>query len=386
LNTKNKRIAITVGAGFVPGMNAVAIGATLTAAGMGWEVVGIRDGFDGLLYADRYTDGGLVPLAPQFVENLDPAASDLLGQSPWVDPFHVRRIDDDGMAEEVDVSDQLLDRLKSEGVDALISVVGGRGLSILYKLHRKGLNTVCIPRSVENDIASTMVSFGFNSALTFTIEMLDRARQAARAAHQIGVVEVLGAQSGWLALQGGVAAGADVILIPEIPCDLREVAAKLKEAVKPERPYALVVVAEGAKFIDDPKDKSKEPSSLRASLSPLATDEAGEHVIRRSGRAASTVAHKLQRLMAQETYPLVLGPWVRGAAPSAVDRQLALGYGAAAVRALNAEENGVMVAFHPPDIDFVPLAKAINRVRTVPVDSEFVQIARSLGIFLGGEV
>jgi 6-phosphofructokinase 1 len=164
------------------------------------------------------------------------------------------------------------------------------------------------------------------------------------------------------------------------------VAAKLKEAVKPERPYALVVVAEGAKFIDDPKDKSKEPSSLRASLSPLATDEAGEHVIRRSGRAASTVAHKLQRLMAQETYPLVLGPWVRGAAPSAVDRQLALGYGAAAVRALNAEENGVMVAFHPPDIDFVPLAKAINRVRTVPVDSEFVQIARSLGIFLGGEV
>lgn len=383
MNTKNKRIAINVGSGFTPGINAVAIGATLTAGGMGWEVVGIRDGFDGLLYPDRYPDGGLVPLSPQFVESLDLTGSDLLGQSPSVDPFHVRRIDDDGMAEEIDVSDELLERLKAEGIDALISVVGGRGLSILYKLHRKGLNTVCIPRSVENDIASTMVSFGFNSALTFTIEMLDRARQAARASRQIGVIEVLGSQSGWLALQGGVAAGADVILIPEIPCDLRVVAAKLEEAVTPERPYALVVVAEGAKFIDDPEAKSAEPSSLRASLSPLATDEASDYAIRRSGRAADAVARKLQLLTAQETYPAVLGPWARAGSPSAVDRQLALAYGAAAVRALNAGENGAMVAFQPPDIDTVPLVKAINRVRTVPADSEFVQIARSLGIFLG---
>jgi 6-phosphofructokinase 1 len=386
LSTTNRRIAINVGAGFVPGMNAVAMGATLTAGALGWEVVGIRDGFDGLLYPDRYPDGGLVPLSPKFVENLDLAASDLLGQSPWVDPFHVRRVDEDGMAEEVDVSDQLLERLKAEGIDALISVVGGRGLSILYKLHRKGLNTVCIPRSVENDIASTMVSFGFNSALTFTIEMLDRARLAARGARQIAVVEVLGAQAGWLALQGGTAAGADVILIPEVPCDLREVAAKLKEAVRPDRPYALVVVAEGARFIEDPQAEAKEPSSLKASLSPLATGESGQHVIRRSGRAADKVATTLQLLTAEETYPLVLGPWVRGAAPSAVDRQLALAYGAGAVRALSAGENGVMVAFHPPDIESVPLAKAINRVRTVPADSEFVQIARSLGIFLGGEV
>lgn len=383
MNTKNKRIAINVGSGFSPGTNAVAIGATLTAGAMGWEVVGIRDGFDGLLYPDRFTNGGLVPLSPQSVENLDHAASDLLGQSPLVDPFRVRQINDDGFAEEVDVSDEILDRLKSEGIDALISVVGGRGLSIFYKLHRKGLNTVCIPRSVENDIASTVVSFGFNSALTFTIEMLDRARLAARASRQIGVVEVMGAQSGWLALQGGVAAGADVILIPEIPCNLREVAAKLEKTMRPDRPYGLVVVAEGATFIEDPLEKPKEPSSFKASLSPLATDPASEHAIQRSGRAADTVARKLQLLMAEETYPLVLGPWVRGAAPSAVDRQLALAYGAAAVRALNAGENGVMVAFHPPEIETVPLVKAINQVRTVPTDSGFVQIARSLGIFLG---
>ena len=216
----------------------------------------------------------------------------------------------------------------------MISVVGGRGLSILYKLHRKGLNAVCVPRSIENDIAATAVSFGFNSALSFTIEMLDRVRQAAQAARKIGVVEVLGAQAGWLALQAGIAVRADAVLIPEIPCDLMAVAARLKEQVTSQRPYGLVVVAEGTTFIADPQAKAQ-PSSLKASLSPLATGEASDHVIQRSGQAAETVANGLQLLMAHEIYPLVLGPWVRGGAPTAVDRQLGIAYGAGAVRALS---------------------------------------------------
>ena len=132
-----------------------------------------------------------------------------------------------------------MEALKAEGIDALISVVGGQGLSIAYKLHRKGLNAVCIPRSIENDIAATMVSFGFNSALSFTIEMLDRVRQAAQSARKIGVVEVLGGQAGWLALQAGIAVCADAVLIPEIPCDLDKVAARLKEKLTPRRPYGL---------------------------------------------------------------------------------------------------------------------------------------------------
>ncbi len=126
--------------------------------------------------------------------------------------------------------------------------------------------------------------------------------------------------------------------------------------------------------------------SLKASLSPLATGEASEHVIQRSGQAAETVANRLQLLIAEETFPLVLGPWVRGGAPTAVDRQLGLGYGAGAVRALRAGKNGVMVAFSPPDIKFVPLTEAINKVRTVPADSEFMKIAESLGICLGREL
>ena len=135
------------------------------------------------------------------------------------------------MVEEVDLSDQLLAALRAERIDGVIGVVGGRGLSILYKLHRKGLNTVCVPRSIENDIAVTSVSFGFNTALSFTIEMLDRVRQAAQSARKIAVVEVLGEQSGWLALQAGIAVCADVVLIPEIPADLKAVAARLRDAV-----------------------------------------------------------------------------------------------------------------------------------------------------------
>jgi 6-phosphofructokinase 1 len=380
-----RRIAIMVGAGYIPGINAVVMGAALAAGKLGWETVGIRDGFDGLLHPERYPDGGLLTLSPELVATLDPTAAGLLGQAPRVDPFHVRRVNEDEMVEEVDMSDQLLSRLKAEDIDAVISVVGGRGLSIVYKLHRKGLNAVCVPRSIENDVAATMVSFGFNTALSFTIEMLDRVRQAAQAARKIAVVEVLGEQAGWVALQAGIAVCADAVLIPEIPCDLRALASRLQDKVTPRRPYGLVVVAEGAKLVEDARPQEK-PSPLKASLSPLATGDASEHVIRKSGQAAETVATRLQLLIAEETYPLVLGPWVRGGAPTAVDRQLALGYGAGAVRAINAGEYGTMVAFVPPDIRFVPLAEAINKVRTVPADSEFIQIARSLGIFLGREL
>jgi len=388
MKTNMKRIAINVGSGFVPGMNAVVMGAALAAGRLGWEMVGIRDGFGGLLHPERYPDGGLVPLSPQLVENLDPAGGGILGQSAVVDPFHVRRVNDDHMAEEVDMSDDLLQALKAAKTDAVITATSGRGLSILYKLHLKGLNTVCIPRSVENDIAATMVSFGANSALSFTIEMLDRARQAAQSARKIAVVEVLGRQTGWLALQAGIAACADAILIPEIPCDLRKVAARLKEKITPSRPYALVVVAEGAKWVTQQKPADKaDPNPLKASLSPLATgDDHSAHVIEPSGHAAQSVALALQQLIAEETYPLVLGIWARGGTPTALDRQLGLGYGAGAVRALNAGENGVMVAFQPPDIRFVPLEDAINHVRTVPAESEFLKIAKSLGICLGGEL
>jgi 6-phosphofructokinase 1 len=287
------------------------------------------------------------------------------------------------MVEEVDMSDELLKKLKAEKIDAVISIVGGKGLTILYQLHKKGLNTVCVPRSIENEIASTSVSFGFNTALTFTIDMLDRARLAAKAAQKIAVVEVQGGEAGWIALQAGIAVAADAVLIPEIPVDLQHVAAHLKNKMSGKKSWGLVVVAQGAKIITQ-KKKEEKVSSLKASLSPLATgDSNSEFVIHSSGQAAQAVATGLQLRIAEETFPMVIGPWVRGGAPSAVDRQLGVAYGAGAIQALEAGKNGVMVAFVPPDVKFVPLAEAINKVRTIPAGSMFFQVADSLGIYVG---
>ena len=345
------------------------MGAAITGGKLGWEMIGIRDGFEGLLYPERYPNGGLITLSPELIENLDPATGGILGQAPRVDPFHARTVN----SEEVDLSDEILKRLKEEDIDALISIVGDQGLGILYKLHCKGLHTVCIPRSIENDIATTAISFGFNSALSITIEMLNKAYQAAKSARKIAVVEVPGEQAGWIALQAGIAVRADAVLMPEIPCDLKHVASRLKDKLSVRRPYGLVVVAEGAKFVD-------------YSQSPPATGEAGDQVIQRSGQVAETVATTLQPMIATEIYPLVIGAWARGGNPTALDHQLGMAYGAGAVQVLKGGQHGVMVAFVPPDIKFVPLADAINKVRTVPADSEFLRIAQSLGIYLGNRL
>jgi 6-phosphofructokinase 1 len=267
----------------------------------------------------------------------------------------------------------------------VIAVVGGRGLSILYKLHRKGLNIVGVPRSIENDIAATAVSFGFNSALSFTIEMLDRAREAAQSARKIAVVEVLGAQAGWIALQAGIAARADAVLMPETPCHLRHLAARLKDKLSHRRPWGLVVVAEGAQLLDDPPKQVDGSSIAPIGASPRlsATGKAGAPIVPGPGQAAETVATRLRPRIEGDVYPLVIGPWARGGNPTAVDQQLGMAYGAGAVQVLKAGRNGVMVAFAPPEITFVPLAEAVGKVRIVPHDSEFMRIAQSLGIYLG---
>lgn len=355
---------------------------------MGWEVIGIRDGFDGLLFPDRYPAGGLVPLTRELVEHVSGSGGSILGTAGRSDPFHVRTINSENAVEEVDRSDELLEKIREHGIDGVVSVAGPRALSILFKLHRKGLKTVCVPKSVENDVAATQLSFGFNSALSFATETLDRVRQAAESARKIAVAEVLGDHAGWLALQAGIAVCADAVLIPEIPYNLASIAAKLRAERQAGRTFGLVVVSEGANPApsSEPPPQGQVPDSLKASLSPNATGESSSRVIHRSGQVAETVALQLQRLTDHETYSLNLGQLVKGGAPTAVDRQLGLGYGAAAVRALHENQSGVMVVFQPPDLKFVSLAEAINKVRTVPADSMFMQIARSLGIDFGDEV
>jgi 6-phosphofructokinase 1 len=384
MTAEGKRIAVNLGGGYVPGLNAVITGVVLAASELGWDVLGIRDGFDGLLFPDRYPEGGVMVLTPAIVENLAGATGCILGTAGHSDPFHVRTINAENIVEEVDWSDELLRTIHKDRIDAVISVVGARALSILWKLSRKGLQTVCVPKSVENDVAATMLSFGFNTALSFVSEMLERCRQAAQSTRRIAVVEVLGEHSGWLALQSGMAVAADAVLIPEVPYDLRKVAARLREKRKAGHTSGLVVVAEGAKPLAgvDARPRTSDPK-MKAALSPGATGDEGFHVIERAGRVAAEAALEIQRLTDQETYPLVLGQLARGGTPTVVDRQLGLGSGAGAVCALHRGQSGVMVVFQPPDLKFVSMAEAINKFRTVPADGEFLRIARALGIALG---
>jgi 6-phosphofructokinase 1 len=373
-----RRIAINVGAGYLPGINTVITGAARAAGLLGWDIVGIRDGFQGLLHPESYPDGGLVTLSPQMIADLDPFEEGILGQAPRVDPFHDTTLIFGDKVEEVDHSDEIIKRLKAENIGALISVVGNQGLGILYELHRKGLHTVCIPKSIENDIPATSVSFGFNTALSFTIDMLQRAKQAARSARKIAIVEVIGEQAGWLALQAGIAISADAVLMPEIPYNLNMLARRLDGKISARRPYGLVIVANGLKLFRNSL-VVKDTHSREDLLIPQAT----EQLIIPFEKAAETLARELQLLTGKETYPLVIGSWARAGSPTSIDLQLGMAYGAGAIHALKASKNGVMVAFAPPEIKYVPLAEVIDRVRTVSADSEFLNIAESLGIYFG---
>lgn len=378
-----RRIAINSGGGYVPGLNYVVAGAVRAARQKGWQILGIRDGFDGLLAPEHYPEGGLIDLTA--MDDLEGRPGSILGTAPRIDPFRMRNVNESSFVEEVDRSDALIGMVREKGIDAVISIAGGsaltgsHALSVAFKLGRKGLPIICIPKSIENDIAATSLSFGYNSALSFAVDTLDRIRTAARDVRRLAVVEVPGAETGWLALQSALAASADAALIPEIPYDVAALAGALRT-----KPHAsLVVVAEGARPAGAAAAAADD--GLRKSLSPLSDPAygSGSRVIERAGLAAEGVAQELQRLLGVESFALVLGQLVRGGAATAVDRQLGLGYGAAAVRALAAGETGVMLSFQPPDIHSVPLAEALNKVRRVPPESAFMEIAASLGVSHG---
>lgn len=392
MNPRATKIAINIGSGLLPGLDLVLAGAALAADGLGIEVVGIRDGYDGLLYPERYREGGLVPLRPGIADTAGRGGS-LIGVAARTDPFRVRTITPENQVDEVDRSDDVLEALRAAGIDAVISVVGGsaitglHALSVAFKLHRKGLRTVCVPKSVENEIASVPQALGYNSVLSHTAEMLERIRTGAQDIGRLAVVEVPGQHAGWLALQSGMAALADAVLLPEIPYDLAKVASTLADHEGVGRRPALVVVAEGARPVAGGATAAPDAGGLRASLTPNADPEfgEGEHVIDRTGAAAKSVALALQRLTERDVLPFSLGHLVRGGASTALDRQLALAYGAGAVRALHAGEDGVMVTFQPPDLKTIPLHETLNRIRTVPAESELMHIARALGIAFGDQ-
>ena len=362
-----KKIAICTGGGDAPGLNAVIHGAVYAARGRGWQIVGIRDGYDGLLEPERYPHGGLVELTRSVVREIPHLGGTILGTTNRGHPF--RRVIDnpDGTKKEIDRSSELIQRFRDNQIDAVISVGGDGSLTIANQLHEKGVWIVGVPKTIDNDLESTTLTFGFNTAVSFATECIDRLHSTAYSHQRIMVVEVMGRYAGWIALHAGLAGRADAILIPELPYKIENVGAHLANKHREGKPYSIVVVAEGAKPIGgDVIVKSREIGRVE-----------------RLGGIGETVAAQLQELTGKESRSIVLGHLLRGGAPTALDRNLGVAFGAGAVVALSKGLNGVMVALKPPRLEFVPLKEAIAKLRLVPPDSEFVVVARTVGIAFG---
>lgn len=362
-----RRIAINTGGGDAPGLNAVIRAVTVCAHNQGWECVGVREGYNGLLSPERYPDGGLVPLSAERVRGITHLGGTILGSTNVGNPLRFPVTLKSGRVVEQDRSAELVAAFRTQRIDALVSVGGDGSLAIASALARKGLRVVGVPKTIDNDLDRTVVTFGFDTAVSFATECLDRLHSTAESHRRVMVVEVMGRYAGWIALNAGVSGTADAILIPEIPYDIRKVVAKIQERAASGRQFAIVVVAEGAR----PK---------RGGFSVV---ERRLGAAERLGGAGHKVARELQALTRKETRCVVLGHLLRGGSPTTFDRLLSLRFGAAAVRALAAGRSGIMVALDPPHVRYVPLALATHRMKTVALDSDTVATARELGICLG---
>lgn len=362
-----RRIAINTGGGDAPGLNAVIRSVVLSATQRGWETLGIRDGYNGLMFPDSFADGGLVTLTPDSVRGITHLGGTILGTTNRGNPLAYPVMQKDGSVRTVDRSDEILRACRRHKIDAVIAIGGDGSLSIADALARKGLRIVGVPKTIDNDLDCTVATFGFDSAVSFATECIDRLHSTAEAHRRIMVVEVMGRYAGWIALHAGVASTADVILIPELPYDIEKVAAKTRERVANGRNFSIIVVAEGA--------------LPRGGTHSVISHEIGR--AERLGGAAEHIAAQLQEMTGQETRHVVLGHLQRGGTPTMNDRLLSLRFGAAAVRALAEGEHGIMVALDPPTVRYVPLEKATRRMKVVPLDSDTVLTARDLGISFG---
>jgi 6-phosphofructokinase 1 len=362
-----RRIAINTGGGDAPGLNAVIYAVVHAAEKAGIEVLGIREGYDGLLEPQDYPEGGVMRLDRPSVRGIAHLGGTIIGTTNRGNPFARPMQQADGSFRDEDRSDEVLGRLRHLGVDALIAVGGDGSLAIAQRFAQKGLRVVGVPKTIDNDLEATVQTFGFDTAVQFATECIDRLHSTAASHRRILVVEVMGRYAGWIALHSGLAGGADAILIPEVPYNLDAVAQHLLQKENFARSYSIVVVAEGAKPIGG-------ELSVRAR-------ERGRDV--QLGGIGEQVARELGELTGKETRAAVLGHIVRGGSPSSTDRNLGLALGAAAVRALIAGESGVMMAINPPNLVSVPLADAVSRMKMVPLDGWAVTTARALGVSFG---
>ncbi len=358
-----RRIAINTGGGDAPGLNAVIRAATLAALNEGWEVLGIRRGYMGLLEKEVDGEPGVFPLTAQAVRGITHLGGTILGTTTRGNPFGLEVRQPDGTWGKVDRSDEIVRCFRAREIDALIAIGGDGSLNIAHALYQKGLPVIGVPKTIDNDLRATDVTFGFQTAVEVATDAIGRLHSTAEAHQRVMVVQLMGRHTGWIALESGMAGGADVILIPEIPYSVEAVAEKIRAREAHGRRFSIVVVAEGA---------------TPAGGQPSYADESGRY-----GGIADRVAAEIEAVTGKETRTLVLGHIQRGGEPIAYDRNLALRFGAAAVRCIREGMLGTMVALQGQFIRAVPLAEAVSSVKRVPADADLLVAARQLGISFG---
>jgi 6-phosphofructokinase 1 len=357
------RIAISTGGGDAPGLNAVIRAATLSAINLGWDVLGIKRGFAGLLGEDE-----VIPMTRETVRGIAHLGGTILRSTNRGSPFSYPVRQPDGSYTEIDRSDELVENAKRLGIDAIITIGGDGSLEIAQRLVDKGMCMVGVPKTIDNDVSGTVTTFGFDTAVNTAIEAIDKLHTTAESHDRVIVMEVMGRDAGFIALHSGLAATADVILIPEIPYEVESVCEKIRERDAAGRLFSIVVVAEGA-F----------PKGGRESiLGPSMPGQA-----RRVGGIADALAREIQERTGKECRSLILGHLQRGGMPTGYDRLLAARFGGAAVRAIADKRWGHMVALQSPHIVTVPIVEVLQKPKRVEPDHDVVKTARATGISFG---
>jgi len=360
--SSDKKIGIVTGGGDCPGLNAVIRAAAKAAAQRGWEALGILGGYEGLLEPRRFQT-----LDYRTLSGLLARGGTILGTANR-GKFSAKV----GHGESRRLPKKLLDGVKAGmkalNLSALVSIGGDGSLSIAQQLHEHGIPVVGVPKTIDNDLYGTLMTFGFDSAVSCATDALDRLHTTAESHSRVMVMEVMGRYAGWIALYAGVAGGADVILIPEIPFTYKSICAKIREREKLGKKFTLVVVAEGA------REKGADFATAKG-------QEANREA--RLGGIGAVVTAEVERRSGKEARCCVLGHLQRGGSPTTFDRALCSMFGATAVELVAAGEFGKMVAFAGSGVTGVNISEAIGRLKTVPPDGNLARTARALGISLG---
>lgn len=359
-----KKIVISTGGGDAPGLNAVIYSVVHSCYRRGWEVYGSRNGYGGFLDIDE-----LVRLYPRDVEGIYSTGGTILGSTNKGNPFSRPVKNLAGEIQIIDVSDKILSNFNRMGFDCHIAIGGDGSLDIAHRFAEKGMPVIGVPKTIDNDLEKTSRTFGFDTAVSTATEALDKLHSTAKSHNRVMVVEVMGRESGFIALYSGISGGADVILIPEIPFDMEEVCEKISDNELHDKHYSIVVVAEGA--------ITKDGQIFNKGKGELGREE----VI--LGGVGEWVAAEIRQRTEKDTRSLVLGHLQRGGSPTNFDRLLALRFGAAAVRLVDSRVFDHMVALIDSQMVAVPIAEAIKMRKKVDLASDKILTARDIGICLG---